>query len=446
MSETNDVRLTREILKALAEPFELGVVKWKPQVVKNGLALAVAYIDARDVQDRLDAVAGGDWESRMHVIDNGHVLCDLTVCGVTRSDVGDCDTSSDRVDPLKAATSDAIKRAAVSFGVARYLYALPLNWIDYDERNGRFAREPELPAWALPEGAARNRAERRDAPPATPHKRRLPQAADEPPPGITPHEVEQAEAEAIAFNQGGPAASVVTTIQGRIAERLGGREPRPASEKQLNACARLLRSLFPNATDDDVGRAMRRQLIEILTGVKADPEQDNWERLAMHEAGALIDWAKAANSWEPSPDAISDAAAILAEFGEQQGQQALPLDEMSMGDKVLALIGRCWTAYTKASGEIDPDMAVDIAAELFPDGYEKVDDLPAVVIGYFDRELADHVAEEIGANLPNAAQTVGAITEAAGRAGQHTTVSALQARANAVRTWVQSLVQEGVPF
>jgi hypothetical protein len=39
---------------ALAAPFEPREVKFKPQMVKNNRCLAMAYIDARLIQDRLD--------------------------------------------------------------------------------------------------------------------------------------------------------------------------------------------------------------------------------------------------------------------------------------------------------------------------------------------------------------------------------------------------------
>jgi hypothetical protein len=57
--------------------------------------------------------------------------------GVTKEDVGEGDS-------LKAAFSDALKRAAVKFGVGRYLYRLEKQWVDYDPEKGRFT-PPTLP-------------------------------------------------------------------------------------------------------------------------------------------------------------------------------------------------------------------------------------------------------------------------------------------------------------
>ena len=61
----------------------------------------------------------------------------LTRHGVTREDIGEA-TEGD-LGTLKAASSDALKRCAVHFGVGRYLYDLPLAWADWDDQK----RAPE---------------------------------------------------------------------------------------------------------------------------------------------------------------------------------------------------------------------------------------------------------------------------------------------------------------
>ncbi len=50
----------KELPAALAAPFSVDRVSWKPQAVSRDKkrALAVAYIDARDVAQRLDDVVG----------------------------------------------------------------------------------------------------------------------------------------------------------------------------------------------------------------------------------------------------------------------------------------------------------------------------------------------------------------------------------------------------
>ena len=53
------------IAAALSAPFEPKEVKFKPQMVKNNRALAMGYIDARLIQDRLDDVLGVEnWQDK----------------------------------------------------------------------------------------------------------------------------------------------------------------------------------------------------------------------------------------------------------------------------------------------------------------------------------------------------------------------------------------------
>lgn len=47
-----------ELTAALAAPFDPREVKFKPAVVSGNRALALAYVDARVIQDRLDEVLG----------------------------------------------------------------------------------------------------------------------------------------------------------------------------------------------------------------------------------------------------------------------------------------------------------------------------------------------------------------------------------------------------
>src|SRR5439155_10124683 len=70
----------------------------------------------------------------------------LTVLGVTKCDAGEAAAED---EPLKAAVSDALKRCAVHFGVARYLYYLPQTWVPYDAQKRRFTETPRLAAGAV---------------------------------------------------------------------------------------------------------------------------------------------------------------------------------------------------------------------------------------------------------------------------------------------------------
>lgn len=140
---------------ALAEPFEPREVKFKPQSVKNNRCLAMAYIDARLIQDRLDDVLGVEnWTDNYTILNDGSVMCRLRLKlgdrWITKTDVGSPSEQPDGGDRLKAAFSDALKRAAVKFGIGRYLYRLPAQWVDYDGVKKQIVSPPQLPPWALP--------------------------------------------------------------------------------------------------------------------------------------------------------------------------------------------------------------------------------------------------------------------------------------------------------
>jgi hypothetical protein len=143
------------LTRALAAPFDPAIVRFKPAVVSGNRALALAYVDARAIQDRLDEVLGVEgWQDDYECLTDGSVVCRLRLRlgdeWVTKVDVGGPSEQPDGGDRLKAAFSDALKRAAVKFGVGRYLYRLPAQWVDYDPQKRQLAKTPSLPAFALP--------------------------------------------------------------------------------------------------------------------------------------------------------------------------------------------------------------------------------------------------------------------------------------------------------
>jgi hypothetical protein len=159
----------RAITEALAGPFELRDVKFKPQAVKNNRALAIAYVDVRLVEDRLDGALGAEnWQDDYEILTDGSVACRLRLNlggqWVTKMDVGSPSEQPDGGDRLKAAFSDALKRAAVKFGIGRYLYRLPAQWVEYDPVKKQITQVPQLPAFAQP----KPKAAAKPAPAATP--------------------------------------------------------------------------------------------------------------------------------------------------------------------------------------------------------------------------------------------------------------------------------------
>lgn len=130
------VRSLEELYTALCLPFSADVVELKPGAVaeEKKRVLALAYVDARHYQARLDAVVGPDgWMVHYKPWGERAVICALTVLGVTREDVGEAEKN----DPNQAtsAAMQAFKRACAAFGVGRYLYTdLPTAWVEAEQR------------------------------------------------------------------------------------------------------------------------------------------------------------------------------------------------------------------------------------------------------------------------------------------------------------------------
>lgn len=121
----------------LAEPFPADAISWRVGSTTKGenpKGMALAYLDARDVMDRFDFVCGpGGWQCRYSHA-NGKTVCDIGVRverdGGTADWVWKADGAGDTdVEAEKGALSDAFKRAAVRWGVGRYLYGLSSPWV-----------------------------------------------------------------------------------------------------------------------------------------------------------------------------------------------------------------------------------------------------------------------------------------------------------------------------
>jgi hypothetical protein len=114
-----------DVFAALAAPFDRSEVKSR-DATRGGRQ--VEYITARTAMNRLDNVLGPEnwWDAYRPGGDNS-VICRLTVrlpdgTELAKEDAGGAAGMADAGDDDKSALSDAFKRAAVKFGVGRYLY------------------------------------------------------------------------------------------------------------------------------------------------------------------------------------------------------------------------------------------------------------------------------------------------------------------------------------
>ena len=133
--------------------------KWRVQSANQYGASCVAYIDSRQVQDLLDEVVGaGNWQCKFEEHKN-NMFCSI---GILQKDAdvwvwkSDCGTES-QVEKQKGEASDAFKRAAVMWGVGRFLYSktivkLPVKekngrWLPYSPKAGKFVYGDDISKW-----------------------------------------------------------------------------------------------------------------------------------------------------------------------------------------------------------------------------------------------------------------------------------------------------------
>lgn len=160
-------------IRALAAPFPMDGIEWRVGTVSKNKpsCTLLCYLTSRAVMDRLDTVVGPlNWRDEYADAPGGGIRCGISVYNPV---TGEWVTKWDAADPTqieatKGGHSDAFKRAAVKWGIGRYLYRLDTTWVklvegfgpwgsistNWNKKMHHVAQMPRLPAWALPEGQA----------------------------------------------------------------------------------------------------------------------------------------------------------------------------------------------------------------------------------------------------------------------------------------------------
>lgn len=162
-------------LTDLKAPFAPEDIEWRVAQAgeKDGKVWAkvLAYITSRAIMDRLDSVCGPENWATDFRDGQGHLQAGIgirTECGwVWKWDGTGMLEATDglgRTDAGKGDFSNALKRAAVQWGIGRYLYKLPEGWAIVNENGRHFAKTkdkkpfrwdpPRLPDWAMPSGGS----------------------------------------------------------------------------------------------------------------------------------------------------------------------------------------------------------------------------------------------------------------------------------------------------
>lgn len=176
MKENNDEQSIQELMLALKQEIPY---RWRVQQFSKSKAIAVCvpYIDSRDVMDVLDEVVGPDqWQSDYKEV-NGKLFAGIGILiPVTVSRVYSIDEQTEldklkgedhevgfqhsydlrwvwkwdvgketSIEKEKGAASDSFKRAAVKWGIGRFLYAIEPETV---QSNGPKNRDNERP-WVV---------------------------------------------------------------------------------------------------------------------------------------------------------------------------------------------------------------------------------------------------------------------------------------------------------
>lgn len=155
----------RDELHKLHEPFAALDIEWRIQSSgeKNGQiwARCLAYVTNRAIMNRLDDVVGAaNWKNEYARAPEGGIMCGLSIKidgeWVTKWDGAE----NTDIEAVKGGLSGAMKRAAVQWGIGRYLYDLEEGFAQIRD-NGMYRGKtkdnksfkwdpPKLPSWALP--------------------------------------------------------------------------------------------------------------------------------------------------------------------------------------------------------------------------------------------------------------------------------------------------------
>lgn len=169
----------KNVWEELRKPFPADDIEWRIQQsgVKNGKGwgMVLGYVTNRAIQQRLDDIVGPDnWKNQFNTGPDNGVLCGLSI-RVSHPNEEDHEwitkydgAENTNIEAVKGGLSGSMKRAAVQWGIGRYLYNLdPIfvqissekgdNWISIKYEDNREKKklngywdDPSLPDWALP--------------------------------------------------------------------------------------------------------------------------------------------------------------------------------------------------------------------------------------------------------------------------------------------------------
>ncbi len=122
----------QELFDELCRPFAAEEIDWRigSTTGDKTKGMALAYMDARAVMDRLDGVCGPDGWQCNYDVRGALAVCNIGVKMPDGTWVWKADgAGATDVEGEKGMLSDALKRAAVRWGIGRYLYEMKSPWV-----------------------------------------------------------------------------------------------------------------------------------------------------------------------------------------------------------------------------------------------------------------------------------------------------------------------------
>lgn len=271
---------------ALTEPFHSKDVEWrvgssftnwdksalrKKDANRPVRGQVFAYLNARTIMDRLDEVVGAhNWKDEYTLGPAGKgVLCTLYI-RINGEWIGKQDGADGTdLEATKGSIADAFKRAAVKWGIGRYLYKLPTQWVDLTIKEGytlpQLDKDPELPEWAKREGDLKKV-------PSSETKSVAPAPTVEVPLEIKPT----------------PVAEAVKPVE---EEDLIGEDIKPFSSEELGVLEE--KDIPKNFTDKD-----KQGILRLMTKVKGDRSSETKDKIVAYLDGTGKEkLTPAANKW-----------------------------------------------------------------------------------------------------------------------------------------------------
>lgn len=274
----------------LTAPFHPKDIQWRAGATNNDKtkAMALAYIDARAVMERLDEVCGVDgWQSKVEV--NGAVITAGIGIKANNEWIWKWDGSGQTdFEGEKGGISGALKRAAVHWGIGRYLYNLPGTWVECEKRGNSVVLKttPSLPQWAIPGNVA-----------STGH----PQKTAE----------EHLKDIGIPAEPNGKRPLSPEKLKAGLEQRANEFASKNASDKMRNFIASMLNQMLG---DDLARKAFLYWLINA----------DSMKTVPSGYVYALSKWIDADDEYQPNQFSLIEAKAAYNKALEEQGQ--LPLE------------------------------------------------------------------------------------------------------------------------